>query len=112
LNFIKRGPTNRHGPGRFDSGEAESNHLWFPSFDHPNDFITSEIVATVEKPLSVISNGKLIGAKDNPDGTRTFDWKIDEPHATYLTSIIVGEFVPVVASSGRLQSPPMFIAAN
>src|SRR5436305_733707 len=65
-------------------------------YDHPNDFITSEIVATVEKPLSVISNGRLISAKDNPEGTRSFDWKIDQPHATYLTSIIVGEFVPVV----------------
>src|SRR5712691_1585379 len=97
LNFIKPRPDEPTRPRQiWSQGEAESNHLWFPSFDHPNDFITSEIVATVEKPLSVISNGKLISAKDNPDGTRTFDWKIDEPHATYLTSIIVGEFVPVV----------------
>src|SRR3989442_9790922 len=96
LNFIKPRPDEPTRPRQiWSQGEAESNHLWFPSFDHPNDFITSEIVATVEKPLSVISNGKLISAKDNPDGTRTFDWKIDEPHATYLTSIIVGEFVPV-----------------
>src|SRR5437588_5944196 len=97
LNFIKPRPDEPTRPRQvWSQGEAESNHLWFPSFDHPNDFITSEIVATVEKPLRVISNGKLISAKDNPDGTRTFDWKIDEPHATYLTSIIVGEFVPVV----------------
>ncbi len=97
LNFIKPRPDEPTRPRQiWSQGEAESNHLWFPSFDHPNDFITSEIVATVEKPLSVISNGKLISAKDNPDGTRSFDWKIDEPHATYLTSIIVGEFVPVV----------------
>src|SRR6266571_193989 len=97
LNFIKPRPDEPTRPRQiWSQGEAESNHLWFPSFDHPNDFITSEIVATVEKPLSVISNGKLISAKDNRDGTRSFDWKIDEPHATYLTSIIVGEFVPVV----------------
>src|SRR6266568_6614501 len=97
LNFIKPRPDEPTRPRQiWSQGEAESNHLWFPSFDHPNDFITSEIVATVEKPLSVISNGKLISAKDNPDGTRSFDWKIDEPNATYLTSIIVGEFVPVV----------------
>src|SRR5207244_11254150 len=49
----------------------------------------------VEKPLSVISNGKLISTRENSDGTRTFDWKIDVPHATYLTSIVVGEFAPV-----------------
>ncbi|HSP62653.1 MAG TPA: M1 family aminopeptidase [Pyrinomonadaceae bacterium] len=96
LNFIKPRPGDPTRPRQvWSQGEAETNHQWFPCFDHPNDFLTSEIVATVEKPLSVISNGKLISVKENQDGTRTYDWKIDDPHATYLTSIIVGEFVPV-----------------
>jgi aminopeptidase N len=93
LNFIKPRPDDPTRPRQvWTQGEAEFNHFWFPCFDHPNDFLTSEVVATVERPLMVISNGKLIEVKDNPDGTRTFDWKIDDPHATYLTSIIVGEF--------------------
>ena len=96
LNFIKPRPNDPTRPRQiWSQGEAEFNHLWFPCFDHPNDFTTSEIVATVEKPLMVISNGKLIEVKENPDSTRTFDWKIEEPHATYLTSIIVGEFAPI-----------------
>jgi aminopeptidase N len=96
LNFILPRPNDPTRPKQaWSQGEAESNHLWFACFDHPNDFVTSEIVATVEKPLSVVSNGKLISTKENSDGTRTFDWKIDVPHATYLTSIVVGEFAPV-----------------
>ena len=96
LNFIKPRPDDPTRPRQiWSQGEAEFNHLWFPCFDHPSDFATSEMVATVEKPLSVISNGKLVEVKENSDGTRTFDWRIDEPHATYLTSIIVGDFVPV-----------------
>ncbi|MDX6577887.1 MAG: aminopeptidase [Blastocatellia bacterium] len=96
LSFIKPRSDDPTRPRQiWSQGEAETNHLWFPSFDHPNDFLTSEIVATVEKPLSVVSNGKLVSVKENADGSRTYDWKIDEPHATYLTSIIVGEFVPV-----------------
>jgi aminopeptidase N len=96
LNFIKPRPDDPTRPRQiWSQGEAEFNHLWFPCFDHPSDFATSEMVATVEKPLSVISNGKLVEVRENSDGTRTFDWKIDEPHATYLTSIIVGDFVPV-----------------
>jgi aminopeptidase N len=96
LSFIKPRPDDPTRPRQiWSQGEAETNHLWFPSFDHPNDFLTSEIVATVEKPLSVVSNGKLVSVKENADGSRTYDWKIDEPHATYLTSIIVGEFAPV-----------------
>jgi aminopeptidase N len=96
LNFIKPRAGDPTRPRQiWTQGEAETNHQWFPCFDHPNDFVTSEIIATVEKPLSVVSNGKLISVKENADGTRTYDWKIDAPHATYLTSIIVGEFVPV-----------------
>lgn len=96
LTFIKPRADDPTRPRQiWSQGEAESNHLWFPSFDHPNDFASSEIVATVAKPMRVISNGKLVSVKDNPDGTRTFDWKIDDPHATYLTSIIVGEFAEV-----------------
>lgn len=79
----------------YSQGESEFNHYWFPCFDHPNDFHTSEIIATVEKPYTVISNGKLVGVKDNKDNTRTFHWKIDVPHAAYLTSIVVGEYATV-----------------
>jgi aminopeptidase N len=96
LNFIKPRPDDPTRPRQvWTQGEAETNHQWLICFDHPNDFVTTEIVATVEKPLSVVSNGKLLSVKENSDGTRTYDWKIDQPHATYLTSIIVGEFVPV-----------------
>ncbi len=96
LNFLKPGPDD---PGRpqqiWSNGEPESNHFWFPCFDHPNDFVTTEIVATVKKPFIVISNGALISTKENSDGTRTFDWKMDVPHATYLTSVVIGDYVPI-----------------
>ena len=98
LRFIKPSPDDPTRPKQiWSQGESEYNHFWFPVYDHPNDFFTSEITATVEKPLSVISNGKLLETKENSDGTRTFHWKIDQPHASYLTSIIVGEYVPVTS---------------
>ena len=54
----------------WSQGESEYNHYWFACYDHPNDFFTSELTATVEKPLSVVSNGKLVNTKENKDGTR------------------------------------------
>jgi aminopeptidase N len=96
LTFIKPTPQDPKRPRQiWSQGESEYNHYWFACFDHPNDFFTSEISATVEKPLTVISNGKLLETKENADGTRTFHWKIAAPHASYLSSIIVGEYVPV-----------------
>ena len=98
IRFIK--PT-ADDPGRpkqiWSQGESEYNHYWFPCYDHPNDFFTSELTATVEKPLSVVSNGKLTQTKENRDGTRTFHWSIEQPHASYLTSIIVGEFIAITS---------------
>jgi aminopeptidase N len=79
----------------WSQGESEWNHYWFPCFDHPNDFATSEMIATVQRPFTVLSNGKLIEKRDNPDGTQTFHWRMDEPHASYLASIVVGEFAMI-----------------
>ncbi len=76
-------------------GEPESNRYWFPSYDSPNDFRTTEFTATVDKKLAVISNGRLVETKDNADGTRTFRWKADTPYANFLTSFVIGEFVDV-----------------
>jgi aminopeptidase N len=96
LAFIKPTPDNPTRPKQiWSQGQTEYNHLWFPCFDHPNDFATSEMIATVEKPLMVISNGRLLETKNNPDNTRTFHWKMEQPHASYLTSIVVGEYVPI-----------------
>jgi aminopeptidase N len=96
LKFIK---PNAGNPGRrrqvWSQGETDYNRFWFPSYDSPNDFATSEMTATVEKPMFVVSNGKLIGRKDNKNGTETFHWKMDTPHANYLTSIVVGEYAEI-----------------
>lgn len=76
-------------------GEPESNRYWFPSYDAPNDLRTTELIATVDKHLTVISNGKLIKKTHKADGTRSFHYKADTPYANHLTSLAVGEYVNV-----------------
>jgi aminopeptidase N len=99
LTFIKPTQDEPMRPRQiWSQGQSEWNHYWFPCFDHPNDFATSEMLATVEKPFTAISNGKLIEKKENGDGTQTFHWKMDEAHASYLTSIVVGEFATIEQS--------------
>ena len=93
LKFIK--PDAEHPNRRrqiWSQGESDYNRFWFPSYDSPNDFATTELTATVDKPMFVMSNGKLVDRKDNKNGTETFHWKMDTPHANYLTSIVVGEY--------------------
>lgn len=97
LRFIKPDADHPNKPRQiWSQGETEFNRYWFPSYDTPNDFRTTEIRATVEKPFFVVSNGKLASTKENADGTRTFDWVMDQPYANYLSSIVVSETTPVV----------------
>lgn len=99
LTFIKPTPDDPTRPKQiWSQGETEYNHYWFPCYDHPSDFSTTELSATVEKPLMVISNGQLVETKNNTDGTRTFHWKMEQPHASYLASIVVGEYAAVEGS--------------
>jgi aminopeptidase N len=73
-------------------GEPEENHYWFPCYDFPDDKATSEQYITTGASELAISNGKLVETTTNSDGTKTFHWKMEQPHASYLTSLVVGNY--------------------
>ena len=74
-------------------GEAEDTRYYIPIYDYPNDRTTSEMLLTVPATWITISNGQLVGVKDETDGEKTWDWKQSEPLSTYLISAVAGEFV-------------------
>jgi aminopeptidase N len=74
-------------------GEAEDTRNYIPIYDYPNNRLTSEMILTVPGSWITISNGKLVGVKDEPDGAKTWDWKQTEPLSSYLISAIAGDFV-------------------
>ena len=79
--------------GFWTQGETLSNRNWVPTWDYPNDFATSETRTTVPADWTVVGNGILASNTLSPDGkTRTFDWKMTIPHATYLISLVGGPF--------------------
>jgi aminopeptidase N len=73
-------------------GETESNSVWFPCIDKPNQKTTQEIEITVKDKYKTLSNGLLIKSEKNSDGTRTDFWKQDLPHAPYLVMMAIGEY--------------------
>jgi peptidase M1-like protein len=66
---------------------------WWPCKDVPDDKFTIDMHFTCPDtvhsgyPLSVASNGSLVGIDDNGDGTRTFHWSEAHPLSSYLVSI-------------------------
>jgi hypothetical protein len=57
---------------------------------------SSEMIVTVPGGNEVLSNGRLEKRKDNPDGTATFHWLQDKPHASYLITLVIGKFAVVM----------------
>ena len=60
------------------------------------------MIITVARPLSVVSNGTLVETKENSDGTRTYHWKMDQPHSTYLITVAAADFVSFHDKVGNL----------
>lgn len=88
----------RRPPLVYTQGEPEDNHNWFPCYDFPDDKATSEQYITTGASEVAISNGKLVETINNPDGTHTFHWVMEQPHSTYLTSLVVGDYAKLTDS--------------
>jgi aminopeptidase N len=73
-------------------GETESNSVWLPTIDKPNQKSTEEIYMSVPDKFVTLSNGKLMSQKKIKGGLRTDYWKMDLPHAPYLFFMGAGEF--------------------
>lgn len=87
----------------WSQGEDMTNHFWFPCYDFPNDKATSEVIATVNKKFTVLSNGKLISVKEHAkEGTKTFHWMESKPHSSYLIMVAAGEYAVLRDRAGNL----------
>lgn len=67
-------------------GQAEDTRYWIPSFDFPNQKLTTELIATVPEHLTVVSNGKLV----SHEGGR-WHFSQEVPHPAYLMTFVAGE---------------------
>ncbi|MCB8927668.1 MAG: M1 family metallopeptidase [Ardenticatenaceae bacterium] len=71
--------------------EPDGSRFWFPNNDHPRDKATYRFEITVPQGLTVVANGRLIQEIESEIG-RTFIWEHDYPMASYLATVVVGEF--------------------
>jgi aminopeptidase N len=73
----------------WSQGEDSDNHLWFPTYDFPNDKMTWDLEATVPAEDFVVSNGRLISDTRDLAGGHTIRWSQERPSASYLVSLVV-----------------------
>ncbi|TFG50767.1 MAG: hypothetical protein E4H38_02990 [Gemmatimonadales bacterium] len=105
LTFI---PADTLPPARprqlWSQGEAMDNHLWFPTYDFPNDKATWEMVVTVPSGYTAVSNGALKSDRTSREGSRTMTWRQEKPATTYLASIVVA---PLARLADRWRGRPV-----
>src|ERR1700682_812253 len=73
-------------------GESEDTRYYLPTYDYPNDRLTTETILTVPASWIPLSNGKLINVTDGGKGLKTWYWKESLPSSTYLITVVAGEF--------------------
>jgi aminopeptidase N len=72
-------------------GESEDTRYYLPTYDYPNDRLTTETILTVPASWITVANGKLISVTDAANGLKTWTWKESVPSSTYLITIVAGE---------------------
>ncbi|HEY8971920.1 MAG TPA: hypothetical protein VIM64_22615, partial [Puia sp.] len=66
LYFINPDSSEKGKPVQiWTQGEPESASVWFPTLDRPDQKATQEMVMTVPSKYVTLSNGQLVGQKDN-----------------------------------------------
>ncbi len=79
-------------------GESEDTRYYLPTYDYPNDRLTTETILTVPASWITVSNGKLINVSDAGKGLKTWTWRESVPSSTYLITVVAGEFDEVKES--------------
>jgi aminopeptidase N len=88
-------------------GQGIDNRHWIPMIDDRSDKYITETVVTHDSKHQVLSNGTLKSKKVNKDGTTTWHYALNQPHAGYLLMLGVGNYA-VKNSKTALGTPMQF----
>jgi len=100
LTFVSQGWNQQDGT-IFVVSEPSGAMTWYPSNNHPSDKASYTMRVTVGAPNVVAANG-VLSATSVTGAQITYVWEMAQPMATYLATLVIGDFVRVeeVASVG------------
>jgi aminopeptidase N len=73
-------------------GESQDTHYYLPTYDYPNNRLTTETILTVPETWITVANGRLISVSKPAAGVKTWTWRESQPSSTYLITAVAGEF--------------------
>ena len=67
--------------------------VWWPNKDHQSDEVDSMLISiSIPKDLDGVSNGRLRGVVDLPNGNRQHNWFVANPINNYTVSFYIGKY--------------------
>ncbi len=96
--------SGRWGRQVYSGGGTDGNPNWFPTYGGAEDKLTWELVATVPRDLTVVSNGRLVSDRPAARGTHTVQWAQEQPASSYLVSLVAA---PLLKLSDRWRRVPL-----
>ena len=75
----------------FCANEPSGAMSWFPGNNHPTDKATFTFHVTVPAGSTVAATGVLL-REVTAGGHTTYTWQMDDPMATYLAAVYIGDF--------------------
>lgn len=97
LDFVDQG-WNQRNDAIFVVSEPQGAMTWYPVNNHPIDKATYTLRITVEESYIVAANGVLREEIDHGD-RRTYTWEMAQPMASYLTTVVIGDFVRITKAT-------------
>jgi aminopeptidase N len=79
-------------PHVWTQAETAYASTWYPTIDSPNQRYTQEVSIVVPDSLETLSNGVLAIRQDLENNMRKDTWKLNMPHAPYLSMVAIGDF--------------------
>lgn len=73
-------------------GQGIDNRHWIPMIDQRSDKFITEVIVSFDKTYNVLSNGALLSNKENSNGTRTWHYRMPQPHAGYLLMLAIDRY--------------------
>jgi aminopeptidase N len=86
----------------WSQGESEDTRYYLPTYDYPNNRLTTETILTVPASWMTVANGKLVNVTDAGNSMKTWTWRESQPSSTYLITVVAGEFDEVKTSLRNL----------
>ncbi len=81
--------------------QDEDARYWIPCHDKPHLKQTTELRVRVPRGWTTVSNGVLVTHGDKGDES-VFHWKQDQPHSSYLITLVAGEFAEIAEKGTRI----------